>query len=370
MTGFPPWANLIDWDKAFGDGTEPDIRWLVENFIQAGSLSALYGGMKTGKSLIMQDVSAALATGRSVLGLPPARVPMPVLYLDYENQIELITERMRAMGYGPADLKLLHYASYPDLPFLDDPAGGEKACELACATQAALIVIDTTSRTIQGAENSADTFADLYKHTLMRLRGAGHTIVRIDHEGKDSERGQRGSSAKGADVDVLWHMTETGAGLLRMDAELHRASHVQDFRVRREENPLRHVMISDALTPAQCDLAAALDSAGIPRSAGRPQIREWMKSRNLAARNLDLEAVIRWRKTAGAAVSGTPTGQDVGQRGQTASDLGGQFGGSENQGNGAVAPHVGWGSPYPGSNPDWQALYEQSDLYKKKRRKS
>jgi len=138
--------------------------------------------MKVGKSLIMQDVSAALATGRSVLGLPPQE-RVPVLYLDWENSVEDITSRMWAMGYKAADLKgWLHYASYPDIPYLDTPAGGERACQLAYALQAALIVIDTTYRTIGGAEHSSDTFADLYKHTLMKLRGAGHTIVRIEHE--------------------------------------------------------------------------------------------------------------------------------------------------------------------------------------------
>jgi hypothetical protein len=369
MTGLE-WARLVDWDAAFGDDTEPDIEWLVEGFIKAGSLNALYGDMKVGKSLIMQDVSAGLATGRSVLGLPPA-LAVPVLYLDWENSLEDITARMRAMGYGPADLKgWLHYASYPDIPYLDTPAGGEKACELAAATGAALIVIDTTSRTIQGAENSSDTFADLYKHTLVRLRGAGHTIVRIDHEGKDPDRGQRGSSAKNADIDVLWHMTEIQAETsFRINPELKRNPYYTGFRVRRDTGPLRHVTITDALTPAQCDLAAALDSAGIPRNAGRPQIREWMKSANLASRNQDLEAVIRWRKTVGAAVSALPMGQVGGQPGQTASDLRGQSGGSENPGKGAVPPHVVGGSPAPDLNYDWQKLYEQSSLAKKRKKK-
>jgi len=278
--------------------------------------------MKVGKSLIMQDVSAALATGRSVLGLPPQE-RVPVLYLDWENSVEDITSRMWAMGYKAADLKgWLHYASYPDIPYLDTPAGGERACQLAYALQAALIVIDTTSRTIGGAENSSDTFADLYKHTLMKLRGAGHTIVRIDHEGKDPDWGQRGSSAKNADIDVLWHMTELQPEtLFRVHPELRRNPYYTGFRVRRDTGPLCHVTVSDVLTPAQQALADALDAAGIPRNAGRPQIREWMKSRNLGSRNDDLTAVIRHRKTVWHSSPPPGMGQSTGQVIQMPSDL-------------------------------------------------
>ena len=190
------WARLLDWDRAFGS-TEPEvIDWVVEGFIERRKLIAVYGDMKVGKSLLAQDVAAAVATGRPVLGLPPQRAET-VLYLDFENDESLVTDRYRdKMGYTAAELRgRLWYASYPEMPMLDTPEGGRRACELAYWTRAGLIIVDTTSRVIGGSEISNDTFADLARYTLFPLKKAGHTTMRLDHEGKDpvqrAARGQR-----------------------------------------------------------------------------------------------------------------------------------------------------------------------------------
>jgi len=263
------WARFIDWEKAFYGEPEPEPSWLVEGFLERGTVNSLYSEVKSGKSYLVQDIAAAKAAGRSVLGFP-ASAREAVLYLDFENSLGLITERMRAMGYTAADLKLLHYASYPDLPVLDSAAGGEAACKLAHRTGAGLVVIDTTSRTIGGPENSADTFADLYKHTLMRLKRGGHTSLRLDHEGKDPARGARGSSAKGADVDVSWHLVREPGDILRLHPEFDRARHVQPFRVQMHQGPpLRHLLVRTALTGPQMALAEKLDQLRVPRGAAR-----------------------------------------------------------------------------------------------------
>ena len=46
---------------------------------------------------------------------------------------------------------------------------------------------------------------------MLKQRGA--TWVRLDHAGKDLDRGQRGSSAKGDDVDVVWRLDMTDNGV-------------------------------------------------------------------------------------------------------------------------------------------------------------
>jgi hypothetical protein len=291
------WARLIDWNRAFYGEPEPEPRWLVEGFLEHGTVNSLYSEVKSGKSYLVQDIAAAKAAGRSVLGYPES-APEPVLYLDFENSLELITERMRAMGYTAADLKLLHYASYPDLPNLDTPAGGEAACRLAHACRAGLVIVDTTARTIGGAENSADTFADLYKHTLMRLKRGGHTSLRLDHEGKDPSRGARGSSAKGADVDVSWHLVREPGDVLRLHPEFDRARHVQEFRVQVHQGPpLKHLLVRTALTGTQMALAEKLDGLGVPRGAGREACRKKLREAGVTCRTDDLTAAVRARKT-------------------------------------------------------------------------
>src|SRR5206468_11597762 len=150
---------------------------------------SVYGDVKAGKSLLMQDIAARKATGRPVLA-SAASPPVHVLYLDWENNGDLLRERYRdKMGYTAAELTpYLHYASYPELRPMDTPEGGQQACRLAQAWQTQLVIIDTTSRVIAGAESSADTFADVYRYTLMPMKRAGIATVRIDHGGNDASR--------------------------------------------------------------------------------------------------------------------------------------------------------------------------------------
>jgi hypothetical protein len=43
--------------------------------------------------------------------------------------------------------------------------------------------------------------------SLSKLKGV--TYLRTDHSGKDTSKGQRGSSAKNDDVDLVWRLTRT-----------------------------------------------------------------------------------------------------------------------------------------------------------------
>lgn len=363
MSQGPPWAHLLDWDEAFGVTEPEEIRWLAEGYIERGKLFAVYGDMKVGKSLLAQDVAAAIATGRSVLGLPPQQ-PENVLYLDFENDRDLITERFRdKMAYTAASLKnRLFYASYPELKPLDTPDGGRMACELAYNTRAALIIIDTTSRVIDGAESSNDTFADLYKYTLMPLLRMGHTVGRLDHEGKDPGKGQRGASAKDADIHVLWHLTEVPGmkDVLAMQVELDRSRHYSDFRLRRLDSPLRHEPMLEAVTPVQAGICAELDRIGVPRTASRRDCGTTLRAHGFSARTEDLAAAVRYRKS-GPGPSGTQgPGTIDGTTGQTAPDLLGPSGDHWGHRHGTMAP------PYTGDQGQSRAAMangHQADMH-------
>jgi hypothetical protein len=77
---------------------------------------------------------------------------------------------------------------------------------------ASLVVLDTTTRMVQGRENDSDTFLQLYRCSLVPLKSRGITVLRLDHPGKDESRGQRGSSAKDGDCDTIWRLTEVVRG--------------------------------------------------------------------------------------------------------------------------------------------------------------
>jgi hypothetical protein len=121
-----------------------------------------------------------------------------------------LLERLGELGYGPDDdLSRLHYALLPSLPPLDTREGANAILGLVDKTGAQLAIIDTFGRAVEGDEDSADTVRAFYRHTGLALKAKGVTYLRTDHSGKDTSKGQRGSSAKNDDVDLVWRLTRT-----------------------------------------------------------------------------------------------------------------------------------------------------------------
>lgn len=207
---------LIDWEE-FWDKDHKSEEWLAWPLVPAGRQVALFAPAKTGKSIVTLAVVAALATGRPVLG-NPVQPPADVLYLDYEMTEADLYERLEAFGYGPHDdWAHLHYASLPSLPPLNTEKGASAVAHLAHLVGARLVVVDTTGRAVDGDENDAGPYRDFATHTGTTLKRLGIAVLRTDHAGKDKSKGQRGSSAKNDDVDVVIRLdlAEGGYALTR-----------------------------------------------------------------------------------------------------------------------------------------------------------
>lgn len=262
------WA--IKWDEFWAAEDDDADRWLLEPLFARGRGHAIYAGAKTGKSYVLLAACAALATGRPFLD-KPAGEPRIVLYCDYEMTLDDVKERLEEFGYGPADdLSHLHYISLPAIDGLDTEDGGLALVAAAIAVKAELVVIDTTGRAVEGEENSADTFRAFYRHTGLGLKQAGIAFVRADHAGKDVAKGQRGSSSKNDDVDVVIQMTMTD------DGRRLRATHRRMGWYPAETD----ITISDGTftagargwQPGVAKLAAAFDEWGVPVDLGASAI--------------------------------------------------------------------------------------------------
>ena len=201
-------ANLVDWKELF---TSPPVEddWYVPGFICSKRAHSLYSDAGVGKSLLMREISACLASGRSALGYPE-RDPLKVLYLDYENDPSTdIRSSLTAMGFTHEDLKNLHMASLPfELGSFDNAQGGARVIALVKELNPDLVVIDTLSRVVEGEENQNDTWIKFYNFTGIRLKQLGVAYVRLDHEGKNADAGARGGSAKRGDVDLIWRYSK------------------------------------------------------------------------------------------------------------------------------------------------------------------
>lgn len=200
----------IDWDEAFAQDFS-QIDWLPGRFMEAGQQVALVGDGKVGKTLFVHDWLYRCVTGKPFLAYGTGK-PLKVLYLDKENGLRDIITRMQALGATPEDLR--EHFDYRMFPGFSAPL---ETSELAVAeffqivdeSQPDIIILDTVSRFIGGKENDSDTWLALYRRIHQPLKARGIACVRLDHMGKDTDRGSRGSSAKSQDVDHVWEMART-----------------------------------------------------------------------------------------------------------------------------------------------------------------
>ena len=308
-------ASLLNWDEFFVTDFGA-IQLLPGKLMGPGQQITLVGDGKAGKSLFTQEWMWRMATGQSFLG-DHAQAPVRILYLDAENGQEQVQERFLSFGAGPRAMGELKYASFPPIRPLDTAGGGADLIALVKATGAELVVIDTVSRFISGPENDADTWLNLYRHTLLPLKRDRIASVRLDHFGKDKERGGRGSSAKTQDVDHVWELSYQGGGTLTLKRTHTRTGIGPDnFVILRQAQRdgdnwalggTRHVLMTYDNEPGELSgmaavpgtvehIIAMLDRAGVPNDAGNRVVREKLAELQVPGGNSKIADAVRRRK--------------------------------------------------------------------------
>ena len=284
-TGFQP----LDWNLL--DGTQA-AEAVIPEVLNKGESGALIGSAGVGKSLLGLDIGVALARGEPVLGRP-ARDPITVMYIDMENPHAELLVRLRGLGYGPTDMVgyPLMYFSFPDLPLLDTVSGGRMLALEAERYDPQLIVFDSISRFVGGKEDAADTWQDFYAHTMLPLRRQNRTVLRLDHQGHDTSKGARGSSAKRDDVDVAWIMRRKGNDIeLKLDKGRGQG-HPEKVELRRQAKPLRHVLIRAKSRLDQC--VNAMDVLNIRVGVSRDEAADVLRENGYRFSNTVIGSAIR-----------------------------------------------------------------------------
>lgn len=293
----PVRGALINWPQ-FWAAEHAEADWLLEPIIPRGRTGAIYAPAGKGKSLLVNYLTYRRATGQHVLD-QAAGDPINVVYFDMEQTEDDVYDRFSDMGAGPdTDLTHLYYYLLPALPPLDTPQGGHVILSLAQEHKADLIVIDTTGRAVQGPENDADTIRAYYRHTGAPLKAAGFATLRIDHQGKNPERGQRGSSAKDDDVDYIWELKPRDGDTYRLTCKKTRVSWIpsQVDLVKLDTPNLRFELTNNTLLPGTLDLVARLDNIALPATASRREARDAMKLHHISAPNNLLGPALKYRR--------------------------------------------------------------------------
>lgn len=286
-------VSLVDW-STFWERERNDAEWVFPDVLARSRGHAIYAAHKTGKSLLALFMAAKLATGPE---------PNVVLYLDFEMSEADLRDRLVDMGYGPEkDLARLRYALLPRMAPLDTAEGALALTGLLDRVQAEwpghhlVVIIDTIGRAVSGEENSADTFRAFYQYTGIELKRRGCTWLRLDHAGKESSQGQRGSSAKGDDVDLVWKLAETENGV-QLQRELARMSWVPEhitFKI--SESPLDFVRLASDWPAGTDEVAYWLDKYGVALGATCSAAMGVLREHGVSKRKQLVLAALRQRR--------------------------------------------------------------------------
>ena len=194
----------------------PPIDWLVEDFIPAGEVNVWAADSGTGKSWIAMQLALAVAgeEEETFLGLPLHKHGR-VVYVDEENPVDLIYQRLNALGLGPHHMKNLDYLARAGVDLVREP---HKLLEEVIDRDPVLVVIDSLSKVALGVDENSNTEMTKVFHEgiipLSRLTKA--SVVAIHHTSKDgSSRTPRGAGAikAAADESVNMVAAETKEGV-------------------------------------------------------------------------------------------------------------------------------------------------------------
>ncbi len=163
------------------------FEWTIEKLLPARSLTLLHSRGGLGKTWVSLALAQAVSAGEPFLGLETKR--RTVYYVDFENPLPLLVERVRKLNI--ADVNFWHLSADRRPPKLDGPDWTLYKKSLAPGS---LIVIDTLRAAHDGDENSSQDAA-IVMNRLKEIREAGHDIVALHHTGKVNDRIYKGSTA-------------------------------------------------------------------------------------------------------------------------------------------------------------------------------
>jgi hypothetical protein len=163
---------------------EISVEWIVQNLVPKESITLLHSIGGVGKTYLMYKIGKCVADGLPFFGLNVKS--MPVYYIDFENPLSEIADRMKKQG-GSSNFKIWHLGHDP-APIRFDA----DEWEIYKSFPPGLFIIDSL-RSSHFLEENSSKDASFIMARLKEIRALGNTIILIHHENKIG--GYRGSSA-------------------------------------------------------------------------------------------------------------------------------------------------------------------------------
>lgn len=185
--------------------------WLIKGIVETDSLTVIHGNPGEGKSFLVMDLSACVATGTD---WHSRRVKKgAVFYIAGEGQSGIARRFKGWELHNSVELTDASLAICTIPVTLDDAATADRVRDSIEAMarefneSPVLIVVDTLARTFGGDENSTRDMGRFIRVMDEIRQQWKATVIIVHHTGKDASRGARGSSSLKAAVDTEYNVT-------------------------------------------------------------------------------------------------------------------------------------------------------------------
>lgn len=183
---------------------EVQTQYLVAELLAEASVTLLSGDSGAGKSTLALSIAGAVAHGRPWAGR--AARQCRVLYLDRENPLHVVKERLSRMGIAQTQA-LTVWGGWVDP---GPPAPAVPDVLRWARENRALIIVDSLVAFHDGSEQDASE-TRRFLNQVRRLANLGATVLLIHHTGKcETAKEYRGSSDIKASVDAAYLLQPLG----------------------------------------------------------------------------------------------------------------------------------------------------------------
>lgn len=193
----------------------PPVESLIDNTLDRRTMAILGGYWGTGKTFLALDWACSVASGAAWNGRA-VRKAGSVLYVVAEGAygFDARVSAWEAARGARAD-QLLVIPKAVNLTRTGDTC---TVAEYAVMRRAELVIVDTLSRCIVGADENAakDMSAVVANLDIIRSAGDGRTVLVVHHTGKDKQT-MRGSSVLEGAADTVYQMEKSSGGRTKVE---------------------------------------------------------------------------------------------------------------------------------------------------------
>lgn len=212
---------VIDLEDLLAEPDEDEV-WLINHIVSHPTVSIVCGDAKTFKSIYVQEMCVALATGTPFLGLYTVSEPRTVVYIQEESSRRAVRKRFRWMlkgrGMDVSHLeRRLKIVTNRGLQIDQHREVRKLVSRVIERHQPALIVLDPLVEMHGGDENKTEQMRPVMR-TLKALRDRyGVSIVVVHHNNKSPEFSTPEKSIRGS--TAIWAAMDGGSFVMAGQAD-------------------------------------------------------------------------------------------------------------------------------------------------------